>query len=449
MVGAVAAVGAGTAAAESTLTVPDDYETIENAVRAVEPGGTVVVKPGTYAGEQVWIEKPVRIVGDPGSSSDVGPGSDAPVLDGEGRDDAAGFRLVDPGSDGAVVIEGFEVRGYGTSSWGTGVKADGETSSVLVSDCYLHDLTGNGVGALDGGTENMSGWEVRRNRIENVDADGVRFDNVSDSIVESNRIVAGGDSQRGIRLHARVNDPIESVQESVTIASNELVGRFEGGSIRLLSILGDVEADSASTGLRDVTIRGNEIYDCDGGRAVLIAVNPGPGGEAWVRDTTISGNEISGARAAVYAGSGVESGLSNLDVRGNDVRSNAIGVMINAADPANVDRVLIRENDVEGNEYGLAAVGEVDAGTIEARSNNVVGNEEFGALNAANGQLDAGRNYWGAPSGPERPRPGRKSDRDRGNAPDDLPNREKGRTIGDGDPVSENVAVNPWLSSRK
>jgi parallel beta-helix repeat protein len=48
----------------TTITVPDDYLTIEEAVDAASPGDTIYVKAGIYYEEQVTIEKPLELVGE-------------------------------------------------------------------------------------------------------------------------------------------------------------------------------------------------------------------------------------------------------------------------------------------------------------------------------------------------------------------------------------------------
>ena len=47
-----------------TITVPDDYPKIQDAVNAVNPGDTIVVKAGTYNEEIVDLDKPVYLFGD-------------------------------------------------------------------------------------------------------------------------------------------------------------------------------------------------------------------------------------------------------------------------------------------------------------------------------------------------------------------------------------------------
>ena len=48
----------------NTITVPDDYPRIQDAVAAANSGDTIIVKAGTYNEEWVSVDKQVSLVGD-------------------------------------------------------------------------------------------------------------------------------------------------------------------------------------------------------------------------------------------------------------------------------------------------------------------------------------------------------------------------------------------------
>ena len=54
----------GASSESNTITVPDDYEKIQEAVNAANSGDTIVVKAGTYNEDWVSIDKSVSLVGD-------------------------------------------------------------------------------------------------------------------------------------------------------------------------------------------------------------------------------------------------------------------------------------------------------------------------------------------------------------------------------------------------
>ena len=65
LMGTLTVVLNSTAASTSgTITVPDDYETIQEAINAANSGGTIVVKAGTYNEEWISVNKTVSLVGD-------------------------------------------------------------------------------------------------------------------------------------------------------------------------------------------------------------------------------------------------------------------------------------------------------------------------------------------------------------------------------------------------
>ena len=55
---------ASASSSPKTITVPDDYETIQEAIDAANGGDTIAVTAGTYNEEWVSVDKPVSVVGD-------------------------------------------------------------------------------------------------------------------------------------------------------------------------------------------------------------------------------------------------------------------------------------------------------------------------------------------------------------------------------------------------
>jgi|Deesub1362B_J571_1020462.scaffolds.fasta_scaffold00003_185 hypothetical protein len=47
---------------KSPIIVPTNYQTIQSAIDAANPGSTIIVKPGVYE-EQLYIDKPLNIIG--------------------------------------------------------------------------------------------------------------------------------------------------------------------------------------------------------------------------------------------------------------------------------------------------------------------------------------------------------------------------------------------------
>jgi len=106
---AVASGIAGQVSASSTITVPTDYDTINDAVDAAAPGDTVVVKDGKYR-EQVIVRKDLTVRGE-GNPTLLPPSGNLGV------------------GDIAVIQPIFGARGYGNDVTFEGFTVDGEEAS--------------------------------------------------------------------------------------------------------------------------------------------------------------------------------------------------------------------------------------------------------------------------------------------------------------------------------
>jgi len=117
----------------ATITVPDDYLTIQAAVNAASSGDIVYMRSGTYY-EHVTIGKPLALQGEDRNTT---------IIDGGGTG-----KVITATSTSNVAVSGFTVRNGG-SSWAgynkdAGIVLD-NTSHSLVSDCIV---TSNGLNGL-------------------------------------------------------------------------------------------------------------------------------------------------------------------------------------------------------------------------------------------------------------------------------------------------------------
>ena len=117
----------------ATITVPDDYPTIQQAINAAIPADTVYVRAGTYY-EHVTIGKSLTLQGEDRETT---------IIDG-----GATGKVVTAVSTSNVTVSGFTVRNGGSSSQGYDKDAGialRYTSYSLISDCIV---TSNGLNGL-------------------------------------------------------------------------------------------------------------------------------------------------------------------------------------------------------------------------------------------------------------------------------------------------------------
>ena len=181
----------------STIQVPSDYPTIAEGLTVAQGGDTVQVAPGIYQ------EGPLHI---PSGVSLVGAGWETTIIDGNG---ASVVIYAGPGS----MVEGFTIRGSGSSYWDAGVwvgsglvtvrdnRITGNSQGVVAycwdpATCAVElTLEGNVVdGNSSNGINSNEGpvFYVRNNTVVNNEGAGVILNN-SASLAENN--IAVGNSR--------------------------------------------------------------------------------------------------------------------------------------------------------------------------------------------------------------------------------------------------------------
>ena len=104
-----------------TITVPDDYQTIQEAINAASPGDTIIVSSGLYAEEQINVNKSLSLLADGGV-----------LVDGLNK----GHVFYVTASH--VTIQGFTVKNSKTDMWGIQLKnvQNCTLEQNIIRDCW-------------------------------------------------------------------------------------------------------------------------------------------------------------------------------------------------------------------------------------------------------------------------------------------------------------------------
>ncbi|WNZ28249.1 MAG: right-handed parallel beta-helix repeat-containing protein [Candidatus Bathyarchaeota archaeon] len=197
---------AGANSSPKTITVPDDYKTIQEAIDAANSGDTIAVKAGIYNEEWVSIEKSVSVIGDNQKS----------VLK---YHSSLGFIVT---ADN-VHIDGFTVTGFDAMQ-GYAISVSGAKGCVITNNLLKENLVGISVyGASSGNsvsenvvTHNNRSIElinahnnmITENNITAASISGISLDESSGNTISKNRISELADGMGALMLWESSNNTI-------------------------------------------------------------------------------------------------------------------------------------------------------------------------------------------------------------------------------------------------
>ena len=301
------------------------FRTIQSAVNAARPGGTVVVCPGTYH-EQVVIKKPVSLEGRRATIDEAGvtPGLQLP-LPGFSQPQTIFAAVVIFSSD--VEFSGFKV----THAQGEGILAaglGGEISDISIShSAVVHNDLGFGVPTPKSTYfECQAMGQVPGDCGEGIHLTGVAFSSVKGNFVAFN---SGG---------MLISDETGPTHDNL-IAGNLVTGNatdcgitMPGHNPNALSATGQPQPSVA--GVYDNVVRGNAVTNngVKGEGAGVLFANAGPGTAVYdnlVQGNFIAGNELSGVTFHAHT---LPPGTFE-DLSGNKVIGNSIGTNNTGGDP--------------------------------------------------------------------------------------------------------------------
>ncbi|HLI50516.1 MAG TPA: right-handed parallel beta-helix repeat-containing protein [Thermomicrobiaceae bacterium] len=218
-----------------------------------------------------------------------------------------------------------------------------------------------------------------------------------------------------------VGSPGDGFQENSTNVSNvTLADNLFDGAANSNADITIISSSAMSTG---IVVSGNQSVNSD----TLIAL-------FYTNGAQITDNVITGAGgSAIYIGGG----STNITVSGNSVTggtAKAINVANDFGDGAN-SSITITGNTLKNNAYGIYVGATALSGTIEAHTNAIAGNTQFGVANYSDNLVDAANNWWGSASGPYYDNP---------NLPDAC-GLNTNNPHGKGNGVTPCVKFAPWL----
>lgn len=286
------------------------FTTIQSAVDAARPGGTVVVCPGTYH-EQVVISKPLTLKG---KNATIDQDGVTPTFSAGGQVIFAAVVM----DSSRINFTGFTVQ----NALGEGIVAAGLNGPISKITIYRNTVVHNDLG---GGVPPASDYFLCQpaGPVPGDCGEGVHFaGNVGYSTIRDNLITH---NSGGVLL----TDDIGPTHDNVVAGNIVTANLFDCG----ITVPGHNPNALSSTGVRQPSVAGvyrnailNNVVTGNGvlgeGAGVLFA-NAGPGTASYdnlVRGNYIAGNSLAGVTMHAHGPNGI-----NEDLNGNVIVHNSIG----------------------------------------------------------------------------------------------------------------------------
>ena len=327
-----------------TITVPDDYPTIQAAVNAAFENDTVFVRNGTYY-ENVVVNKTVALVGEDAMST---------VIDGGG----SGY-VVRVSANG-VNVSGFTIRNSGYYPNGAGIKLENTSHCCMAGNNITANLFFAGVWFSFSFNNTVSGNNITNN------GNGVYIDSSFNNTVSGNNIT--NDGNNGVFLIDSFNNTVSENNitnnnsgvslersDSNTVSGNNITNSSSGvylghssnntvsenifvnDGLVVYGSYGNVVVDNLVNSKPLVYLEGvSDVAVVDAGQVVLVNCNrirvenlnlscTDTGIQLWqTNNTGISGNNITNDGSGIY----LYPSSNNNTVSGNNIANNLSGIYL-------------------------------------------------------------------------------------------------------------------------
>lgn len=316
--------------------------TIAAAIAAAEPGGTVVIPPGTYH-ENVVINKPLTLIGE-----------GFPVIDAGGKGDVVRIEADD------VTLRGFVIRGSGrgVADEPAGIRALGDRATIaenrLVDVLYGITLQGSGGHTVD--------------------------DNHISSVTEF------GPERRGHAIYLWYSDG-NDIERNVIVDAKD--GLFLGFTTN--TRLADNDVSRVRYGIHYMyadnnTFTGNRFHDSVAGASIM-----------YSRNITLSDNEFAYNMSEASGYGLLFKDVDNVEMTNNRIHHNRVGLTMDGAPSTPGYFVTLRDNLIS---YNHIALDMFTTTNVTFTGNTFAGNVQQvesrgGDLSKRNTwSLDGRGNYW-------------------------------------------------------
>ncbi len=343
------------------------FDNINDAMDAVNTGGTIYVLTGSYT-EGVSIDKSVNLLG---ANADVDP-----TNSGVRNAESTIIGNVNIVSDD-VVFNGFELTDYNYN----GLTIGGQVSNIVISNNYIHDsIGGNTAILLSPDADETPNGEVVA--LTNID--------IFNNYVVTNSSI---NNQVGIRFSGPAYT--HQVQyNQVTIDSNEITGTGVG-HYGIFS-----GSNPAGYSMQDAVITNNYIHD------VASGINLGNMFNGLVDNNLIDGTSGTGASLGVIDGTISNNTFANVGSQLTEGGTAAIGIWGTEYGFTATTNATLTGNVIYFNDNANATISGVytregaDSDNIHINENSFInGGQSADAFAVANwsmddGMLDASNNWW-------------------------------------------------------
>jgi len=336
------------------LYVPSVYPTIQAAITAASTGDTIIIAAGEFnLTDLIVVDKSVMLLG---AQSNVDPRGgrlgEETILKGGYNKTVFDIKAYD------VEINGFKIAGNISDKYVNIIQDNSETFTSSNARVVYNIITNTGTTMNEAvkirvGTSPL----IAYNYIHDIPSpgDAINFDRVTNGVIAFNEVRNSGSENAAIYVYGSLNTTIEGNLVDTTSQNDGIKlgakggadAGISGGSI-LNNVVRNTVQDGISVYMSDVTVEGNEIYNC---------------------------HSENGAIYLAYA-------INNIDIHDNDIYNNTLNT------------------GKWGNPAGILIGTAVNASTVTIHNNNIYNNIPNGVTNKATANVVATNNWWGHVSGP-------------------------------------------------